>query len=255
MDLPGTPEAMVSSTLLLDCPVCRSDSAETLGVAGGGENESEAAVVMRCAECDAVYLTPPRHPQSGSPAAASQRSSTARQLRRWTPRSADAARTARITASGKLPQDGNYDLIALDHALEYARDPGELLRAAANSLSPGGRILVIADNAGSSCFTVFGGRHWSGYSAGGVRQQLTADAVARLCAESRLRATRVSSRFAAAAWLDSARSWLRDWGVTSGLAAVLAGRWLIPAIVAGTLEAIAAFRGRGTILVAELVRT
>ena len=255
MELAGTPEAMADPTLILDCPVCRSDSADTLGVAGGGEGEPDAAVVMRCEECESVYLTPPRKPQPGGHGREPQRLSSARQLRRWTRGLADAAGMARITSSGALPAGGSYDLIALDFALESALNPGELLSAVAKLLSAKGRIFVIADNARSSCFTVFGGRHWSGYASGSVRQQLTDRSIARLCAQSSLHASRVSSRFAAAAWLDSARSWLRDWGAGSGLAAVLAGRWPVPVIVAGAFEAFAVFRGRGTVLVAELVRT
>jgi len=150
--------------------------------------------------------------------------------------------------------ESDTDCIALDFALECARDPGEMLGAAVKLLSPDGRIFVIAGNARSSCFAVFGGRHWSGYASGGVRQQLTARSIEQLCAATNMHASRVSSRFAATAWLDSARSWLRDWGTGSGLAAVLAGRWPVPVIVAGALEAFAVLRGRGTVLVAELVR-
>ena len=255
MELAETRETMAAATLMLDCPVCRSDSADTLGVAGGGEGEPDAAVVMRCEECESVYLTPPRGPQPGGQGREPQRISSARQLRRWTRGFADAANMARITSSGELPAGGSYDFIALDFALECALDPGKLLSAAAKLLSAEGRIFVIADNARSSCFTVFGGRHWSGYASGCVRQQLTARSIARLCATSSLHASRVSSRFAAAAWLDSASSWLRDWGAGSGLTAVLAGRWPVPMIVAGALEAFAVFRGRGAVLVAELVRT
>ena len=254
MELAETRAVMAAPTLMLVCPVCRSDSADTLGVAGGGEGEPDASVIMRCEACESVYLTPPRSPQSASQERESQRISSASQLRRWTRGRADAARTARITSSGELPASGSYDCIALDFALERARDPGEMLGAAAKLLSPDGRIFVIAGNARSSCFAVFGGRHWSGYASGGVRQQLTARSITQLCAATNLHASRVSSRFAATAWLDSARSWLRDWGAGSGLAAVLAGRWPVPVIVAGALEAFAVLRGRGTVLVAELVR-
>jgi hypothetical protein len=159
-----------------------------------------------------------------------------------------------IDAPPDLPQDGGYDLVALDQALERARDPAALLHSAVRLLSRGGRILVICANVRSSCFAVFGGRHWSGYAIAGARQQLTAEAVRRLCAGAGLRAERLRTRFAAKAWLESTRSWLRDWGAGSLLVSIVTGRWAVPAAIASLIEAIAVVRGRGALLIGELLR-
>ena len=238
-------------TLFLECPVCGSDTAETLGVAG---SEHDAAVVMSCAACESVYLSPPRSSPDAASAADPRPPPTARQLRHWTRGLRPDARAARVGAPGALPAAGEFELIVLDRALERASQPGEFLRAAARLLSPNGRILVVADNARSSCFAAFGGRHWQGYAAAGTRQQLTPASFDHLGAAAGLRVTHVKTRFAASAWLESTRAWLLDWGAGRGLVAVLTGRWLVPSAIAGVLESLALLRGRGAIVVAELVR-
>ncbi len=221
--------ATLDSTLLLACPVCQSDLAETLGVAGGGgDGEPGAAVVMCCGECGTVYLTPP------GPAAPDDAPPEFRNP------SGDGAR---------------YELIVLDLSLERALEPAELLREVARSLSTGGRIVVIADNAKSSCFAAFGGRHWWGYARPGVRQQFAAEGLAHLAAASGLQTRSIATRFSAKAWLESMKRWLRDWGAGAGLTAALTGRWLVPLAIAGAVESLAVLRGRGAVLVVEMVRT
>jgi hypothetical protein len=242
-------------TLLLDCPVCRSDLAETIGVAGGGDGQPEAAVVMRCEECETVYLTPPPSSMpSARPASSLKRVAASHELRRLAPGLAADARVTRIDAPEDLEQAGNFELVLIGRELENARDPGELLRNAARLLQPGGQILLTAGNACSSCFAAFGGRHWSGYRAAGVRQQFTARGIARLCAASGLRPRDLSTKFAATAWLESARLALRDWGAGRAVTAVLTGPWLVPALLACLVESVSVLRGRGAVLVARLVQ-
>jgi hypothetical protein len=248
----GVPTANAWSTLILDCPVCRSDAAETLGVAG--HDETDAAVVMSCESCATAYLTPPPRSRSDGALARRRLSPSMRQLRRWVRELPADARVVRLETRGELPNGGDIDLVVIDGVLECEREPGEFLRAAARLLSARGRILIVAGNAHSSAFAAFGGRHWIGYAASGVRQQFTALALHRLCTPCGLRVRRVSTHFSASAWFDSARSWLRDWGVGDGPSALLAGRWLVPALIAGIVESLAVLRGRGAVLVAELVR-
>jgi hypothetical protein len=243
-----------SRTLMLDCPVCRSDLAETLGVAGGGDNQPEAAVVMCCEECETVYLTPPPPSTSSArPASGRKRLAASHELRRVAPGLAADARVTRIDGPEDLEQAGTFDLILIDHELENARDPGEMLRRAARLLTPHGQIVLIAANARSSCFATFGGRHWSGYRRAGARQQFTAQGIARLCTASGLRLSRLSTKFAASAWLDSAKFALKDWGAGRAFIAVLTGPWLVPALLACLIESISVLRGRGAALVARLV--
>lgn len=248
----GVPSATTWSTLILDCPVCHADAAETIGVAGGGD--TEASVIMCCEECETVYLTPPPGPSPSRPMPLPERSPTARQLRRWARGLRSDARAIHVDAAGALPERGSFELVVLDHALECALEPGALLRSAADLLAAGGRILVVTDNARSSCFAIFGGRHWTGYAPGRARQQLTAVGLERLCAQCGLHARRVSTQYAAQAWLDSARCWLLDWGIGRVPSALLAGRWFVPALLAGMVESLAMLRGRGVVLVAELER-
>ena len=243
---------MNDSTLMLDCPVCRSDLAETLGVAGGGPGQPDASVVMCCEECGTVYLTPPPQGPTNQAALGSSGPPTQNELRRLAPGLARDARVTRIDAPGDLARTGSFDLVLLGRALECAQDPGELLRRAAPLLAPTGLIVVVTGNAGSSCFAAFGGRHWHGYQAAGTRQQFTAAGITRLSAASGLRVRRLSTRFAPSAWLDSAKYGLQDWGAGRALTAVLTGPWVVPALVAALFESIAFVRGRGAVLVAGL---
>jgi SAM-dependent methyltransferase len=54
-----------------------------------------------------------------------------------------------------------FDLIGLSHVLEHATDPGEMLRASAALLAPGGRICVVSPNANGLGRLLFG-RWWFG---------------------------------------------------------------------------------------------
>jgi SAM-dependent methyltransferase len=209
---------------------------------------------MTCLECATVYLAPPPGRAHARSAPATQRTPTDRRLRRWAGTPRPGSRFVRVDTPDALPRDGSFELVVLDRVLERTPDPARFLLEAVRLLSDDGHLIVISDNAGSSCFAVFGGRHWSGYAASGVRQQFGAESLVRLCMASGLRTSRVSTRFSADAWLDSAGSWLRDWRVGRSLRAVLIGRWFMPLLVAGFLESLALLRGRGALLVTDLVR-
>jgi SAM-dependent methyltransferase len=58
-------------------------------------------------------------------------------------------------------REAPFDLIGLSHVLEHAGDPGEMLRACAALLAPGGRICVISPNANAFGRLLFG-RWWFG---------------------------------------------------------------------------------------------
>lgn len=239
-------------TLILLCPVCRSDSGDTLGVTGPLQESQYASVAMRCDECGTAYLSPPL-PRCDDLGPDSMLSPS--RLRRLMDKSAASSRTLHMNGLACVPESGLYELILITRKLEQAVDPSELLRHACRLLSERGRAIVIVGNAGSSCFAVFGGRHWHGYQLAGTRQQLTQESLRRLSANAGLRIERLNTRFASHAWLQSTAYWLRDWGASRFLTGLITGRWLLPQAVAALLEGLAVARGRGTLLVAELSRT
>ncbi|MGH8196968.1 MAG: methyltransferase domain-containing protein [Steroidobacteraceae bacterium] len=153
-----------------------------------------------------------------------------------------------------MPESGGYDLILLSRYLESADDPSAALRRAAGLLAPGGRAVVIGSNAASSCFALFGGRHWNGYQFPQTRLQLTPAALRRASTNAGLRIIKIATESDAQAWLHSTANWLHDWDLSPALVHLLTGRWLLPQAVAALLEGLAAARGRAALLVAQLER-
>lgn len=243
-----------SWTLMLRCPVCASDAADTLGVTGSLGGSLDATVVMRCEDCTAVYLSPATSGPAATPPASADIPFTPRRLRRWARGLPAGAKILRADATARLPESGTYDLILLSRSLESADDPGARLRQAAGLLAPAGRVVVFAGNAASSCFAVFGGRHWNGYQLPQTRQQFTPEALRRLCANAGLRVAMQTTASAADAWLHSTANWLRDWSARPALVRLFTGRWLLPRAVAALLDGLAVARGRGALLVARLER-
>jgi len=278
MDETRLSHAEPSQTLMLQCPTCGSDAADTLGVTGSIGGLPDATVVMRCEGCSTVYLSPAPVENSGSPPGTSTPVPGRRRLDRWTrglPRAARILccdcdpgwyRAALLQAGNggsviectdpehRLIEPGSYDLVLLSHSLESAQDPGTLLKQAAGLLTIHGRIVVVTSNAGSSCFGAFGGRHWSGYRFPWTRQHLTPDALGTLCKIVGLRLAELDTLFVADAWLTSATNWLQDWGANDRVIRLFTGRWLLPLAVASLLESVAVMRGRGSLLVAQLER-
>ncbi len=254
--MPGSSpdEAARVQTLMLLCPVCQSDAGDTLGVTGTLKESLTATVVLRCDECGTVYLSPAMPALGITPPQSPDSIMTRRRLRRMARGVAKNASVFQVDRNESFPETGSFDLILLNGSLETAECPRAQLRRARHLLAAGGRAIVIAGNAASSCFSVFGGRHWNGYQFPGTRQQLTPNALHRLCENSGLRVRHLATGFASDAWLRSTANWLRDWGAREALVGLFTGPWLLPQAMAAGLEAIAVGRGRGSLLVAELER-
>ncbi len=237
---------------MLLCPVCGSDAADTLGVTGRLADPLDAVVVMRCESCATAYLSPAPSQPAGPARQSADSTATRRLIRRWAKGAHAASNVLVIDDSNSAPGTGPYEVILLPETLESSVHPAALLGQARKQLAASGRAIVMLGNAASSCFAVFGGRHWSGYQNPGVRQQLTSAALRRLCDIAGFRVARLETLFASDCWLDSTRNWLRDWGAGRALTFLLTGPWLVPQVVAALLEALAVARGRGALLIAEL---
>jgi SAM-dependent methyltransferase len=102
--------------------------------------------------------------------------------------------------------------------VEHLPDPLATLRAVAALLAPGGRVVVVTDNAGSPDFGLFGGRHWGGFHFPRHTYLFDRRTLARLGEAAGLEVERVSTAVSPVNWVYSVRNWLDDWG---GL------RWLV----------------------------
>lgn len=241
-------------TLIMLCPVCESDAAETLGVTGAMDRSPDATVIMQCGDCDTVYLSPP--PSS----AGSDDDSTLRRV--YEPvindvkQSVPANRTfvsADTTESSILGRSGEQiDRIALPLTLESSADPKALLEHARGLLADGGQLQIVVGNVGSSCFRAFRGRHWCGYRYPAANQYFALRSIEDAAKRAQLRVSSSRTAASAHAWLLSLRNLLEDWNAPRVVVALLTGRWLIPWAVASLVESVAAMRGRGAVLVAQI---
>lgn len=184
----------------------------------------------------------------------------------WTLEGADtderavrAAQTAGLTVHrGKvealaLPPN-RYHLVLMVMTVEHLSDPVGVLRAVRKLLVPGGKVVIVTDNAGSPDFRVFGGRHWGGYHFPRHSYLFNESTLRKLATVAGFDAERVSTAVSPVNWVYSVRNLLDDWG---------APRWLVsrfslksaPALAAGTLlDMPLKLLGRGAILHAEFRR-
>ncbi|MCA1693240.1 MAG: bifunctional glycosyltransferase/class I SAM-dependent methyltransferase, partial [Actinobacteria bacterium] len=119
------------------------------------------------------------------------------------PQAGHQARSAGITvyetAVGDLiGRERPFDLIGLNHVLEHADDPAELLRACDALLAPGGRLCIVSPNA-RALGTLLFGRWWFGLEQPRHLGIPTLDSLKFVSAGLNLRATHASSTGANAA--------------------------------------------------------
>ena len=246
--------AMSAATLILDCPVCHSDGAETLGVTGAMGNSLASTVVMQCDACETVYLSPMNEVRKPDDVLDDQAYSGA--IRRA--KQSVASNTRFLVAGADEAEllamngDASLDQVLLPLTLEGSVDPVALLEHAERLLDDDGVVDIVVANAGSSCFNFFGGRHWYGYRFPCVRRQFTLKSIETLASRSGLRIFKSGQNASAAMWLKSMRNALEDWDTNSVLAFLLAGPWGVPQLLALLLESIASLRGRASLMYVQL---
>jgi hypothetical protein len=140
------------------------------------------------------------------------------------------------------------DLVLLNHSLERALAPLELLKHVQARLASAGRVVVITANTSSLEFAVFGNRHWSGYNFPRHRNLFAANSLRVLARTAGLEVESIATSSSPGAWVRSLRNLLVDWRMPAPLLRALpAAR---PACAA--LEVLSRLRGRAAVLVAVL---
>jgi SAM-dependent methyltransferase len=151
-----------------------------------------------------------------------------------------------VEAAG-LPAE-SYHLILMVMTVEHLPDPLATVRAVAGLLAPGGRVVVVTDNAGSPDFALFDGRHWGGYHFPRHTYLFDRTTLVRLGEAAGLAVERVATAVSPVNWVYSLRNWLDDWG---------GPRWLVSRLSLRSTLALGAFTlfdmplaalGRGAIL-------
>jgi SAM-dependent methyltransferase len=168
-------------------------------------------------------------------------------------RAVEAARNSGLKVhEGQLEQlrlpDGAYDLVLLVMTIEHAGDPGGLLASIRHVLRPGGRVVIVTDNAASLDAWLFRGRHWGGYHFPRHWTLFNSATLRRLAEQAGLEAAGVTTCMTPVNWVYSFHNLLADWG---------APRWLVNRFTLKSTLSLAAFTlvdllltaiGRGGIL-------
>ena len=147
-----------------------------------------------------------------------------------------------------------YDLVLLIMTVEHVADPKGLLAAIRERLKPGGRLVVVTDNAASPDARLFRGRHWGGYHFPRHFYLFDAGNLAALARAAGLQPLRVRTALSPVNWVYSVRNLLQDWGFPG---------WIVRRFSLKGVAALTAFTlvdgfwtllGRGGNLQAVLVR-
>lgn len=152
-------------------------------------------------------------------------------------RAVAAARDAGLTVHhGRVEELGlaadRYHLVLMVMTVEHLADPVAVLRAVRRLLVPGGKLVVVTDNAASPDFALFGGRHWGGYHFPRHTHLFTKATLRRLAEVTGFDVERIGTAFSPVNWTYSVRNWLDEWG---------APRWVVNRFSLKSAPALTAF--------------
>jgi SAM-dependent methyltransferase len=111
-----------------------------------------------------------------------------------------------------------YDLALMIATIEHVDDPPAVLTAVGRLLKPGGRVVVVTDNADSPDAGLFRGRHWGGYHFPRHWNLFTASTLRELALNSGFEVESLSYVASPVNWVYSIRNRMVDRG---------SPRWLI----------------------------
>jgi SAM-dependent methyltransferase len=129
-------------------------------------------------------------------------------------------------------EENACNLVMLVMTIEHMARPLEVLRAVRRLLRPGGRVVIVTDNAASLDARLFGGRHWGGYHFPRHFTLFTAATLVRLSEQAGLEAIRLTTSMTPVNWVYSFHNLLTDWA---------APRWLVNRFTLKSTVSLAAF--------------
>jgi len=150
-----------------------------------------------------------------------------------------------------LPSD-SVDLAFMIATIEHVDDPPGVLAAVGRLLKPGGRVVVVTDNAASPDAALFGGRHWGGYHFPRHWNLFTASTLRELARKSGLEAESVSQVASPVNWVYSIRNRLVDRGSPNWLVERFSLRAPVMLAYFTLLDALLCRVGKGCLLRAVL---
>lgn len=153
-----------------------------------------------------------------------------------------------------MPREAPYDLAMLIMTIEHLPSPVETVRAIAEQLRPGGRLVIVTDNVRSPDFALFGGRHWGGFHFPRHTYLFNPQTLRRLADSVGFGVQSVKTGLSPVNWVYSFRNWIDDW---------CGPRWLVNRFSLQTPVSLSLFTlvdsplslvGRGAILQAVFVK-
>lgn len=115
-----------------------------------------------------------------------------------------------------LPCD-RYDLAVMIQTIEHVENPVEALRSVRSLLRPGGRLIIVTDNAESLDFRLFKDRYWGGYHFPRHWNLFNRGSLRRLAEKADFEVDDISTQVSPVNWVYSIHNALVDRG---------APRWL-----------------------------
>ena len=130
-----------------------------------------------------------------------------------------ASRAGHVVRQGRVEElplaPASYDLALMIMTVEHLADPVGVVAAVAKLLKPGGRLVVVTDNAASPDFELFGRRHWGGYHFPRHFQLFTKGTLAELGRRAGLTTQNIMTDYSPVNWVYSLRNRLVDRGASA----------------------------------------
>lgn len=111
----------------------------------------------------------------------------------------------------------SYHLVLMIMTVEHLNDPRQTLEAVAKLLVPGGRLVIVTDNAQSLDTKIIGGRHWGGYHFPRHTYLFSKQTLAQIGQSVGLQSEHVATAVSPVNWVYSVRNLLVDWGASGWL--------------------------------------
>lgn len=150
-----------------------------------------------------------------------------------------------------LPRD-RTDLALMIATIEHVDDPPGVLSAVHHLLKPGGRVVVVTDNADSPDAKLFGGRHWGGYHFPRHWNLFTAATLRELARNSGFEVESLAYVASPVNWVYSIRNRLVDRGAPRWLVEQFSLRTPVSLGVFTLLDSVLCSMGKGCLLRAVL---